>query len=412
MTNTYPTYKSSGVAWLGDIPAHWEVKKLKYILSVRSGDNLPSNQIKVDGDYPIYGGNGVMGYTDVFNYQEDKIIIGRVGAKCGNVRLVSGKKWVSDNALIVDAKEDNKFVTVLLQVLDLNRLSSQTAQPLITGSLLKEQSIALPPLAEQTAIATYLDSQTARLDTLTEQKRQLIRLLQDERAGIINEAVTRGLDARAPLRDSGLPWLGQIPAHWEVKKLKYLANEIIDTAHKTVPFKENGDYYVVRTSDVRKGKLLIENMRRTDRDGYLEWTERATPEEDDIFFTREAPAGEACVVPGGVPVCLGQRMVLFRMNKSKVLSQFIVYQIYSVVVDEYVCQLSQGSTVSHFNMADIKNIPFVLPDISEQAAIVTYLEMETARIDATIQTVEQEIGLLVEYRSALISEVVTGKLRV
>lgn len=213
-------------------------------------------------------------------------------------------------------------------------------------------------------------------------------------------------------KPSGIAWLGDIPEHWEVKKLKHIVNAIIDTEHKTVPFFDDEKYFVVRTSDIRNGVLLIEKMRRTNREGFEEWTKRETPVEGDIIFTREAPAGEACVVPKNLDVCLGQRTVLFKTNQELAFSELIVHLIYSDVVKEYINQLSQGSTVTHFNMADIKNIPLILPPIEEQKQIVEFIETATGKIDATIATIEKEIGFLREYRTALISEVVTGKIKV
>lgn len=441
----YPHYKPSGVDWLGDIPQHWEVNRIKTVIEDESngiwGDEAKGDENDVfclrvadfdKGFERLSTENNTIRNIAKTDYEKRKLqsgdllieksgggellLVGRVG-----LFTWQGRKAVCSNFVARLRPNQSRIISHFLRYFFKNlyagrvnfRSVKQTTgiQNLDTYSYFNEL-IALPPLTEQTAIADYLDHQTARIDELLAQKRELISLLQEERAELINEAVTQGLDNHVPRKNSGLPWLGQIPAHWEVKKLKYVVKDIIDTAHKTVPFKENGDHYVVRTSDIRKGNLLIDNMRRTDKEGYLEWTERATPEEGDIFFTREAPAGEACVVPGNLPVCLGQRMVLFRTDKSKILAQFVVYQIYSTVVDEYVCQLSQGSTVSHFNMADIRNMPLVLPNVFEQAQIVSHLDTETARIDDTIKTVEQEIDLLTEYRSALISEVVTGKVRV
>jgi type I restriction enzyme S subunit len=110
------------------------------------------------------------------------------------------------------------------------------------------------------------------------------------------------------MKESGIPWLEKIPEHWELKRLKYLSNKIIDTEHKTCPFMENGEYYVVRTSDVKNGNLNSSSMRKTNLEGFMEWTKRGIPEKDDVLLTREAPAGEACLVPDDFPLCLGQRI--------------------------------------------------------------------------------------------------------
>ncbi len=209
-----------------------------------------------------------------------------------------------------------------------------------------------------------------------------------------------------------MEWLGEIPEHWEVRRIKYLLLQIIDTEHKTAPYYQDGEYLVVRTSNVRNGNLLLEDAKYTDFRGYIEWTQRGRPVEGDILFTREAPAGEACIVPGDIHLCIGQRMVLFRVNKRLLDGNYGVWSLYGGITDEYIHLLSQGSTVAHFNMSDIGNIPILVPPLSEQRSIVAYLNQETAKIDALIPRIREGIEKLKEYRVALISAAVTGKIDV
>jgi len=120
--------------------------------------------------------------------------------------------------------------------------------------------------------------------------------------------------------------------------------------------------------------LIFKSAKYTNHEVYLEWTARGTPEAGDILFTREAPAGEACIVPTNSQICLGQRMVLFKVNHKKILPMFLLYSLYGGLSDDFIRQLSQGSTVIHLNMADIKNIPLFEIPINEQQSIVQYLE--------------------------------------
>ncbi len=185
--------KPSGIEWLGDIPEHWEVKKLKYVLSIKSGDGIKPEEIDFEGTYPVYGGNGIMGYTGNYNSDQLIIIIGRVGAKCGNVRLIGGKKWISDNALVATLFDgyDFKFTSILLESINLNSLANQNAQPLITGTLVRDKIVATPfGIEEQTQIVQYIESETKRIDTTISKIEKEIELLQEYRTALISEVVS------------------------------------------------------------------------------------------------------------------------------------------------------------------------------------------------------------------------------
>jgi type I restriction enzyme S subunit len=282
--------------------------------------------------------------------------------------------------------------------------------------------IPLPEPSEQQAIAAFLDRETGRLDRLVGQKRELIERLKEKRTALISRTVTRGLPpaaaraagfpANPPLKPSGLDWLGNIPKHWEVLPIKHLLSAIFDTEHKTCPFYDDGEFLVARTPNIRDGKLLLEGAKYTDSDGYQEWTARGKPKAGDILFTREAPAGEACIVPDQPPLCIGQRVVLFRTDPSRLDSSFAIYSIYGGAARMFIEMHSLGSTVTHFNMSEIAMIPMLVPPLPEQAAIAAYLDLETAKLDALMGKVEAAVERLQEYRSALITAAVTGKIDV
>ena len=190
--------KPSGVEWLGDVPEHWEVKKLKWFYNrINSGDGISPDSIEPEGTYPVYGGNGIMGYTENFNSDYDDIIIGRVGAKCGNVYHVPGRKWISDNALNLSISNcDKYYLLYFLDARNLNQLSNQNAQPLITGSMVGNQYVALPALPEQQAIAAFLDRETGNIDALMAKVEAAITKLKEYRTALISAAVTGKIDVR------------------------------------------------------------------------------------------------------------------------------------------------------------------------------------------------------------------------
>jgi type I restriction enzyme S subunit len=190
--------KPSGVEWLGDVPDHWEVKKPKWAYQgIGSGDGISPDDIEPTGSYPVYGGNGIMGFTESYNSNNPDIIIGRVGAKCGNVYFVDGPKWISDNALRLKIKRvDLGYLSLLLEYRNLNQLANQNAQPLITGSIVSNQFFPFPPLPEQQAIAAFLDRETGKIDALSGKVTAVIERLKEYRTALISSAVTGKIDVR------------------------------------------------------------------------------------------------------------------------------------------------------------------------------------------------------------------------
>jgi type I restriction enzyme S subunit len=188
--------KDSGIEWLGEIPEHLEVKKLKHLITMKSGEGITREDINEEGTYEVYGGNGFLGFTEDYNVTNDTLIIGRVGAKCGNVHLVCGHKWVTDNALIAKTNQNYRFLFFLLTSMRLNNLANQNAQPLITGTMIKYQIAALPSIDEQDKIVENIESETMRFDTLLRNNQRQIELLKEYRIALISEVVTGKIDVR------------------------------------------------------------------------------------------------------------------------------------------------------------------------------------------------------------------------
>ena len=184
--------KDSGIEWLGEIPKHWTVVKIKYLATIKSGDFISSNEIIQEGIYEVYGGNGLMGYCNKKNVDGFNIIIGRVGALCGNVRLISESKYITDNALILNCFNNAlyPYMYIMLKAANLNNLNTSNAQPLITGSKVLNVSLPIPPLPEQQAIADYLDQKCGEIDELISIKQQKIEKLKEYKKSLIFECVT------------------------------------------------------------------------------------------------------------------------------------------------------------------------------------------------------------------------------
>ena len=184
--------KDSGIEWIGEIPEHWKVVKIKYLAKIKSGDSISSNEVNQEGVYEVYGGNGLMGYCNKKNVDGFNIIIGRVGALCGNVRLISESKYITDNALILNCFDGVlcPYMYIMLKAANLNNLNTSNAQPLITGSKVLNVSLPIPPLPEQQSIADYLDQKCGEIDELISIKQQKIEKLKDYKKSLIFECVT------------------------------------------------------------------------------------------------------------------------------------------------------------------------------------------------------------------------------
>jgi type I restriction enzyme, S subunit len=190
--------KDSGVEWLGEVPAHWESFALKFLASLKSGDSITSESIEESGEYPVFGGNGLRGFTSAFTHEGRYVLIGRQGALCGNINYAEGQFWASEHAVVAAPKLecDTTWLGELLRTMNLNQYSVSAAQPGLSVDIISNLTIPVPPLSEQISIASYINSETAKLDTLTAEAQRAIDLLQERRTALISAAVTGQIDVR------------------------------------------------------------------------------------------------------------------------------------------------------------------------------------------------------------------------
>lgn len=184
--------KDSEIEWLGEIPEHWEVKKLKYVAHLKSGINIVSQQIKEDGEYPVFGGNGLRGYYSEYTHNGNHVLIGRQGAYCGNIKYGNGKFWASEHAVVLTtiAQFETIYIGELLRTMNLNQYSVSAAQPGLAVDMIKNLSIPFPPIQEQQSIVHHIETETARINEKIETTQKLIELLTEYRTVLISEIVT------------------------------------------------------------------------------------------------------------------------------------------------------------------------------------------------------------------------------
>lgn len=407
----YENYKDSGVEWIGEIPEGWEVKKLKYVASLRSGNNLTSDQIKNSSEYPVYGGNGLRGFYNEFTHEGNFILIGRQGALCGNINYASGKFWATEHAVVVQPVLNYKinWLGEVLRTMNLNQFSVAAAQPGLAVEAIYNLSIPYPSFQEQTAIANYLDRKTAEIDALIAQKERLIALYEEEKNAIINQAVTRGIDLNAKLKDSDIDWLGEIPEDWEIKKLKYETYKIGDGIHTTPNYISGTEIFFINGVNLSNRKISItENTMSVPSNEYEKY--KISLNTGSILISLNGTIGNLAIY-NGEKVIFGKSAAYIEL-KDQIYNLFLYYALQTQYILNYFEDSFSGTTIKNLSLHTLRNTPLALPSLCEQKAIVQHIETETARIDAKISRTQRIIELQKEYRTALISEVVTGKIKV
>lgn len=196
--NSHPKLRPSGIDWLGDAPEHWETKRIGHIAFLKSGDNITAEQIAEEGNYPVFGGNGLRGYASNYTHNGHYVLIGRQGALCGNINYANGKFWASEHAIVVSAlvSFDVRWIGELLRSMNLNQYSVSAAQPGLSVGMISSLRIPFPPRNEQHAIAEFLDCETAKIDRMIEKVEAAIEKLQEYRTALIMAAVTGKIDVR------------------------------------------------------------------------------------------------------------------------------------------------------------------------------------------------------------------------
>lgn len=406
---TYSDYKASGIDWLGDIPSHWECVKSQYIFSLASGETINGEDFSKGGLYPVYGGNGIRGYHDKYNLEGKHILIGRVGALCGNIHITPEKSWVSEHALIATPlKQVNlHWLSSLLETMKLGQYSMASAQPVIAASNVGKLHIPIPPIDEQKVIAEYLDEVTGKIDALVDEKQAQVDELRAYRTSLITETVTHGLNPDAPLRPSGIDWLGDIPQHWETSKLKYIGEARNGLTYSPDDICEQGKgVLVLRSSNIQNEQLCLEDNVYVSK----EVDELMMKEGDILICSRNGSAslvGKCAIIPKGVNASFGAFMMRYRSIINK---RFTLYLVRTTLA-QHKAQFAT-STINQLTNAMIGNMQVAVPPLAEQQAIADFLDAKTAKIDELISELTKQIDELTEYKQAVITEAVTGKVDV
>ena len=429
----YPKYKPSSVEWLGDVPEHWEVRRLKDRTVVVGGQSPSSDSVSNDSDgLPFLQGNAEFGIRhpvatkscdEAPRKAQPGDILLSVRAPVGALNVADqpygiGRGLVAIRSQPTMVQCSFLFYFAVVARVQLHAVATGSTYDAVSVADIGSLPLACPDYEEQTRIGAYLDTEVARMDLLAQENGRLIERLREKRIALVTQAVTRGLppeearvagfDPAPPLRASGVEWLGDLPAHWEVKRLKYLATINDEALPDTTPPDHEMQYVDIGSVDSVKGVTTSEPLtfesapsraRRIVRDGdTIVSTVRTYLRA--IAAIRE-PA-ENLVVSTGFAVVRPRRMESGYLSYAARESRFV----------ETVVARSVGVSYPAVNASEIATIPVPRPPAAEQRAIADYLDREMAKLDRLIGKVETAIERLREYRAALITAVVTGKVDV
>ena len=407
---TYSSYRDSGVAWLGEVPSHWGVKRLKFMAKLQNGSDY--KHIESHDGYPVIGSGGQFAYATDYLYNGESVLLGRKGT-IDKPLYVNGAFWTVDTMYYTEIFQNTcpKFLYYLTLTVDFWKYSTQTALPSMTQTSLNNLIFAAPEYEEQTAIADYLDTQTAQIDALIDKQQNLLAKLAEQRSSVITQAVTRGLNPNAPMKESGVAWLGEVPKHWDVSALKFYYD--VQLGKMLQPKQNSSDDFEIpylKAIHVQWDSIQINNLP-------LMW---ANPQEVNKFLVKNGDlliceGGEVgrCSILSGISENTIIQNALHRVRESnKSTVKYLDYVIQHTANSKWFSILCNKATIAHLTSEKLINLSIPLPPLAEQTAIADYLDEQTAHIDCLSQKVEQAIGRLKEYRTALITQAVTGKIKV
>ncbi|MDQ0159744.1 restriction endonuclease subunit S [Alkalibacillus salilacus] len=433
----YLHYKKTEEIWMPEIPAHWERKKVSWLFDdIGSGATPKSTELKyyngnipwlntgdlndsiIDGVEKNISSEALKDYSTLKIYPQGSLVIAMYGATIGKLGITNTFMTTNQACCVLsDFKGGNqKFVFYWFMA---NRpaiinLSRGGGQPNISQNLIRSLRLYLPTNEEQNKIVSFLDQKTSEIDELISDKERLIKLLKETRQAVITEAVTKGLENEKELKKSGKGWIGSIPKHWNITKIKYstyVKGRIGWQGLRSDEFIDEGPYLVTGT-DFDNGIVDWDTCYRISNDRYEEAPEIQL-KENDLLITKDGSIGKVAVVKDKPEkAILNSGVFVTRCINKNYLTEFMYWVLCSDVFKEYIKYTETGSTIKHLYQATFVNFAFPLPNIQEQKMISNYLNEKVNEIESLINNEKLVIKKLKEYRQSLIYEAVTGKIDV
>ena len=422
----YESYKDSGIEWIGKIPSHWKIYRFKDFLTLQNVVSSNENKIGLEN---IEGGTGRFIETNTdFDGNGIEFDVGDI--VYGKLRPYLQKVWVATfngNAVgdffVFRTKPicDRQYVFYVMLsegfTAICNGATFGTKMPRVSSDFIRCLHFYLPPFVEQQAIAAYLDKRCSEIDKAIATQQKRIALLQELKQSIITHAVTRGIHPDVPLKESGVEWIGKVPKHWEVRRMKFLTREYkagpFGSALITSKLSDNGSVLVYTPEhSANQSTQLVNNL-------YLPETRVKEMSQffvkvNDVIFSIVGTLGRAMLITEDMPKgIINQRLAKFSVNEKDILIEYLLWLFaHSIFYEHYMQLYQRGSVIVNLTKEIIGNMPVPLPPINEQYQIVAYLKECTIKLDTYIAHAEQRIALLQELKQSIITEAITGKIKV
>jgi len=430
----YEEYKDSGVEWLGVVPNHWQLSRIKHIAELTPKkpniqrnlqcsfvpmEKLKTNSIILDEERLI--DDVYDGYT---YFQNEDILMAKVTPCFENKNIAVAKELINQvgfgsseiYVLRVNKKASNRYLYYRLQedsFMDIATAAMTGAGGLkrVPSEVVNNFTAAFPFVDEQQKIANFLDHETAKIDTLIEKQQQLIKLLKEKRQAVISHAVTKGLNPNAPMRDSGVEWLGEVPEGMDVNNLNYVLNAIGDVDHYMPQSVEKGIPYVM-TGDLKElvSSINFEDCKQVSHKDYLKLSNKIKSSKGDVIMARYATIGTASYIDIDADFLVSYSCVTIKPNLSKVSGLFLFYYFKSDAFLQGIQSQVNTNTQGNVGVSDLKKVKVALPTLAEQSKIIRYLQSKISKINSISDRSQTAINLMQERRTALISAAVTGKI--
>ncbi len=433
----YPKYLVSGAAGAPQLPNHWLSKRLRYISRI----NPSKSEISLQPDAPVsfipmeavgeYGGLQLAtekpldeigsGYT---YFADNDVIVAKITPCFENGKgalardLINGVAFGTTELHVIRAGDELEprflfYISISSHFRDIGESEMYGAggQKRIADTFIKDFRAGFPPLPEQQAICEFLDRETARIDALVDKKRGLLDLLEERRLAVVTHAVTKGLNPNARMKESGIDWLGQIPANWEVLPLTRVVRRFVDYRGAT-PTKLDDGIPLVTATQIKNGRIdhSLDPVFISEEE-YASRMTRGFPEKGDVLVTTEAPLGETAQIEDE-RVAPGQRIILMKPDLGKVTKDYLFIHFRSDVGRTELLSRASGSTASGIRADRLRATKVLVPPLQEQKTITSHIAKATSYMPAIVAAIGMQIAKLQEYRSALITDAVTGKIDV
>ncbi len=418
--NKQLTYKETGLDWMPEVPEHWKMVRLKYITKYQKG-KVPKVFSDDTSLFPYLAMDYLRGKAEVIQYVEpneelklvenDEILVLWDGANAGEI-LKSKKGYISSTMAAIEPDEKyfiKDFFYYFLKSLekDLKQLSTGTTIPHLNQDYLFGSHFYTPPKDEQDKIVQYIKAQEEKINLFIQKKQRLIELLKEQRQRLINHSVTKGINSNAEMKDTGIEWLGKIPKHWQLRRLKNVAEVVLG---KMLCNEDKGGYALkpyLKSKNIGWDKVIIEEVDEMWFSPKEMLTYRV--KENDLLVSEGGEVGKTCIWKNELDECYIQNSVHKLTCFEDCLPEFYLFWMGMLGSVGYLRSIVNQVSIAHLTREKVVTIICLHPPIEEQKQIVSHIKTETATIDTAIAKAEREIELIREYKEAMIAEAVMGK---